>query len=660
MSGIAGAVGRFDEPRALAARLAGTLVYREEATDLWWAPGVALCRVHHESSNTAPQPSVSGDGLRRLVFWGDLFNDDRLRQTLSRPTLRQDDAELVLALIDEHGINIVEKFDGSFAFAMHDQSTGELILANDRFSSRPLYYAALPAGGIAFGSQVRTVLHAPGVERRLDERAVRELFHYQRVHRTRTLIRSVAMVPPATILRASRRDTQLNLKSWFQMDYRPEHRSVSYWADAMADRFQRSTKNALRGSKRAGLLLSGGLDSRMIVAASDTPIVCLHFNDSRNREFETASRVAAARGFEFRYLKRPDSHYAAMYDQALDVSDGLYGFHHSHHIGLLPQGESDVMLHGYVPELFFRGTNLPHVDRTLFGRKFWTNDFESLQPLDPSLTRDNIAVQIRARLKYSLNRKQLHRFFCDRWANDFESQMLESAEELVADARPHSDDPFDWFIWADTRYQCKYPSFLFEVALRPFHTERSVVLQNEILDLHLHMPVRMRSNSHVWCLAVQRLNEKVAGVPNANTGRSIFPGPSDLAREVGARVMRRLAMPHNPADEVPPERPWHSNGSWPSFGKMITHEAELRRTLTAVISDPEAIDPEIFDVKKIQGALAEHVSGTADHNHFLMMVLTFGGWHRKYGPPGRGLATQSAHESALPRVRRVNVAHQTE
>jgi hypothetical protein len=151
------------------------------------------------------------------------------------------------------------------------------------------------------------------------------------------------------------------------------------------------------------------------------------------------------------------------------------------------------------------------------------------------------------------------------------------------------------------------------------------------------MPVDVRSDSRVWNLAVRRLSPEVAAVPNANTGRSLFPGAIELGREVAMRIGRRLAIAAPLASPaMKREMPWHTDGSWPSFGKLLTHETSLRNLLTETVNDPSAIDPEIFDTGRIGAAVEEHFLGRRDHGEFLMLLLTFGGWHRKYGPAGNG------------------------
>jgi len=426
------------------------------------------------------------------------------------------------------------------------------------------------------------------------------------------------MLAPGTTLTACR--GKVSLDCWFNMEYRPERHSDVEWAEEIAAAFSRSTRNAMAESSSVGLLLSGGLDSRMVVAAAERPIRCFHFNDWRNRECRSAERIAAKRGFPFRYIERPDAHYVRLFDAAVDVSDGLYGFVHAHPLGLIPTDEADVVMHGFAPELFFRGTNLPRIGRT--GHEI----------VDPDLTADTVAAKIVTSLKYSLASRRPHQWFTPKLRDGFAGTVRRSADELLSEARQASTSPYDWFTWADTRYHVKYPSFLFERCLRPFHIERSVTLQNHVVDLHLRLPVEARSNSRIWNLAVRRLNSAVARVPDANTGQSpVLPRLANATLALPSRLARRVKKPH------PPDPPWRSQRSWPNFSLQISHDPRLRNLIAGAIRNDEALDPDIFDRSRIDAALAEHVEGRANHQESLLLLATIGEWHRRYGPPGHNL-----------------------
>ena len=633
MTGIAGAVGpRLVDPVALASRMVAAMRFHDDAREeIWTSRDAILCQVH--CGGAEGQPVKSPDGERRILFWGHLQRTDTLRRRLEKggrgPRPGATDAELVLALYDQCGSALLPDLDGSFCFAIYDATQRELLLANDRFSSYPIYWTRSPQGALVFGSYVHAVLQAPEVPRDLDERAVRELFHFRRVLGTRTLNHAVSMLAPATLLRfrhADSRGGEVRLEPWFQLDYRPERRSEGEWAEALAEACRGSIRRTMEGDERTGLLLSGGLDSRMVVAASERPVRCFHMNDSRNQEYETARRIAAAAGYEFTYLERPGDHYAALFEDAVAIGNGQYAFIGAHTIGLLPPGEVDAMLHGYAPDLHFRGTTLPHANRTAFGKTYRTT-------LDPRITADDVATQMVARLKYSQRGDRPQQLFAKTWAEDFEASMLASAQEMVDEARPHSADPYDWFLWPDIWYYCKFPSFLFVSSIRTFLPERSFLVDKELLDLHLRMPVGARANSRIWNRAVRRLAPRVAAVPDANTGHSPFlPEPAAAALDAGRSLGRRLGLGKRPR-----RAPGHGIGSWPTWHELIVHNRPLRSLIEGVLSDPEAIDPEIFDLARIEAVLDEHLSFRKNHRMFLFTLATFGGWHRKYGPPGRGL-----------------------
>ncbi len=603
--------------------MVGTLTATRDRQTVWAGPEALLCHAALPG-NVNARSALQEDGGRRIAFWGALHDAQALRPAAEPrdPSETPDDAGLALSLFARDGIDALKRLDGSFALAIHDAQSGELVVANDRFSSRPLYWATTGSGDVVFGSQVHTVLQHPRVSRELNRRSVFELMHYQRVHGTRTLNAAVQMLPPGTILRVT--DGRARVLRWFQMTYRPEALHQEEWMDEMASAFKTSTRRSMEGAEKVGLLLSGGLDSRMVVAATDRDLHCYHFNDHHNQEFERARRIAAIEDHAFTYLPRPANHYAELFDAAVDVGDGHYSFVHGHPIGLLPHDEVDVMLHGFAPELYFRGTNLPHKHVSFMGKEIWSGPDLTLAP-------DEVALEIVTRLKYSQSSIQPWRFFREE-ADAFEDEMLSSARELVDEARIYSPDPNDWFIWADTYYHCKYPSFLFEAAIRPSQHERSIVFHNHILDLHLRMPVQSRADSRVWAGALQRLSPDVAKVPDANTGYSPLMAPVVVTSlTLAGRAARRLRP------VKPRWTPGQTSTSWPNFSEYIVVNKALRNLVEGVLRDPEALDPSLFDLSYVERVLAEHLSGLKNHATSLLLLATFGGWHKKYGPPARRL-----------------------
>src|SRR4051794_4217982 len=120
------------------------------------------------------QPMSSQDGSLTIVFNGEIFNAPELRAELEREGVPfssdHSDTEVVLSLY-ELGGEFLTRLNGMFAFVIHDARKDVLFGARDRFGIKPLYYAR-PNGELAFASELRALLHVPGVERRVDASAL--------------------------------------------------------------------------------------------------------------------------------------------------------------------------------------------------------------------------------------------------------------------------------------------------------------------------------------------------------------------------------------------------------------------------------------------------------------------------------------------------------
>ena len=116
---------------------------------------LALLQSAQEKPGEHVDPPLENGGIT-MVFDGNLCNRDQLRFTLEERGVRfrdGTDAEIVLQSYLSCGEACIAKFEGSWAFALFDQSTGKLLLSRDRFGSRPLYYRETPTG-FWFGSDV--------------------------------------------------------------------------------------------------------------------------------------------------------------------------------------------------------------------------------------------------------------------------------------------------------------------------------------------------------------------------------------------------------------------------------------------------------------------------------------------------------------------------
>ncbi|WP_369268854.1 N-acetylglutaminylglutamine amidotransferase [Streptomyces sp. R11] len=278
MCGLTGEV-RFDGRRAdLAAveRMADRLAARGPDGQGTWARGpVALGHRRLkiiDLSDRGAQPMTDARGEVTGVFNGCVYNHPELREELRSLGHRFEstsDTEVVLKAYQQWGTACVEHFLGMFAFALVEHRTGRVVLARDRLGIKPLYLARTPER-LRFASTLPALLAAGDVDTSLDPVAVHQyLSWHATVAAPRTVLNGVQKLPPATVRIVEPDGTHRDHCYW-QPSYtrRPEYAGMGTdeWRDAVLDALRTAVRRRMVSDVEVGVLLSGGLDSSLIVA----------------------------------------------------------------------------------------------------------------------------------------------------------------------------------------------------------------------------------------------------------------------------------------------------------------------------------------------------------------------------------------------------------
>jgi len=627
MSGIVGYINNIEKASSvLLDSMSESIRYTESARiDKWNDDFVAISRVHHAIINPEPQPIFNEDKSIFSVMFGEVFDYEEQKIKLihngHKFKFEDNDAEYCLHLYEEKGENAFKELNGSFCIGIYNLATHELLLVNDRFSSHPLFYYLTDKNTLLFGTQLSSILQSSEVPRELNMEAIFEFFTFQQVLGTKTFFKDTNLLPPATVLHY--RAGNISFVPYWEMKYKEEKHPEGYYVDKLATAIKKSVERSTQRNYRFGLLLSGGLDSRMILAASHKKMVCFTFGDFENREVKIAKKIAEVKGCKHVFLKRDRDHYVNLLDKAVEIGDGMYGYVHAHSVGFfdLIQKECDVLLHGFATERFFRGTNLPYSSLKFLGKSFFTKR--------DKLSNENLPHKIIDKCRNSLHHKNPQQLFIKFYSSILDSVLLDSVNNILNEAETNCTNIYDKFIWFDTHYQSRSRAFLFEKSIRSFINERSIVFDNNLLDLHLKMPVDLRSTSKIWKKALVKLNPKIAAISDANTGYSIFiPEYLEWVSTVSRRIASKLhllgsrQLPH----------PTYTQGSWPNFSELIRHNEKIKKLISDTLRDPECLHPNIFDIQRVEEMFKEHLNGEDEYTEFLFLLLTFGKWYKKYGP----------------------------
>ncbi|MFD1476518.1 N-acetylglutaminylglutamine amidotransferase [Ancylobacter polymorphus] len=222
-------------------------------------------------SDKAAQPMVDPELGLTLTFNGCIYNYPELRAALEAKGYRffsQGDTEVILKAYHAWGEACVERFHGMFAFAIAERDSGAVVLARDRFGIKPLYYTERNKR-LRFASSLPALLAAGDVDTSIDRDA---LHNYMSFHAVvpppRTILKGVRKLPPATVRRYAP-DGSFTERVYWRPPYerRPEDAALSAndWRDRVLDALRTAVRRRMVADVPVGVLLSGGVDSSIIV-----------------------------------------------------------------------------------------------------------------------------------------------------------------------------------------------------------------------------------------------------------------------------------------------------------------------------------------------------------------------------------------------------------
>jgi len=234
------------------------------------------------------QPLFDETGRIVLFYNGEIYNSLELRRQLEREGVRfrtQSDGEVICHLYRKYGRSLFEMLDGMFAVALWDDEKQILIIARDFPGEKPLYYSHLAGGGIAFASEIGSLLECKAVSRELDIQSLWDFPSFLWVPEPRTIYRDIhALLPGEGLEISARRMTAFSFKERIPLPnlaYATDDEVITSVRRIVSD----AVKSRLLSEVPVGAFLSGGLDSSIVcsIARRELPELhtfCIGFEDS--------------------------------------------------------------------------------------------------------------------------------------------------------------------------------------------------------------------------------------------------------------------------------------------------------------------------------------------------------------------------------------------
>jgi asparagine synthase (glutamine-hydrolysing) len=602
-------------------RMVDTLVHRgPDGSGTYVAAGVALGMRRLAVIDVAggQQPMSNETGEITVVFNGEIYNHRELRAELERAGHRlrtRSDTEVIPHLYEEHGLGFLARLNGMFAIALWDAARRQLLLARDKIGVKPLFWSRRD-GRLCFGSEVKAILAADGSSRELDLVGLDQLLTFEYTASPRTLFADVHKLPPGGWL--TWREGVLETGSFFAWPVAADAHDddVERWTSLLRTTLDAAVERQMISDVPLGALLSGGIDSSILVAAmsraSAQPVrtFSIGFADRSYDELRYARLVAQRFATEH--------HEAVLEPRALDLVERVirhldqpiadFSVFPTLLVSEIARGQVTVALSGDGGDELFAGYDAYVADRLARG---------SLDALPAAVRRALLAVA--SRVPGSPAKKGLRNTV---------KRLLEGA------ALPARWGHQRWmvFLSPEQRTALYRPDFARAVAGEAERTLLSFLdnpgpdpLQRAMnCDLRFYLPEDILPKVDLMSMAVS-LEARVPYLDDEVVALALAL-PSRLKWRRGTRkwILRRAY-----ADVLPREILERGKE-----GFSIPMKSWLSREWRPLVHDllsPDALARDgLLEPRAVARLVAEHESGRVNHSHLLWALLVFQLWKRTW------------------------------
>ena len=526
----------------------------------------------------------------------------------------QRDDEAVMRAYDRaaNAADFLRSLNGSFLVLLYDAASGSLVIGNDRFASLAFFYSwdgDRLTGALSF-KQLFGARRAAG-RAALDPEALFEFLYFRRLFGERSYDRNIVYLPSAACLRLTPDSQAAQAERYWQPDYGAKHPGDERLVGDLAEALRQAVAATTSDGRRFGLLLSGGLDSRAILAAMPRPLPCITTARARNTEVAVAAEVAAAAGAPHHFVPRPPDLYDDAVDDAVFLTGGMQIYSEAHFLGYAPSllPLADSLLIGLGFDIFFGGLYLPKEPARLLGRPALHH---RLLPLSKDLAGDFIAG-----VKYRLKTSDPFALVKPAARPRLQEHLRQAVEEILDRGRALGAEGYDLWEYMHLHNLSRHYSFPMMASIRSFADCRAPALDNRLFDLAIAMTAQQKRDGTAYQDAIGRLDPAVMAVRNANTN---VAARHSLRRQTAIKAVKMAG--NRLFGSAYPQSPGWQDRSWPSPKAALEANPKTMRHINGLARSARLADVAWLDMDALARTLEEHAAGRHDHAICLNVLLT--------------------------------------
>ncbi len=271
MCGFCGFTGELADREQVLRQMAEAITHRGPDSDGFFTDStvsMGFRRLSIIDLEAGHQPLYNEDKSLVLTFNGEIYNYRKLREELLKAGhvfATESDSEVLLHGFEEWGEELLPRLRGMFGFAIWNKNTDTLFIARDFFGIKPVYYTRLSDGRLVYGSEIKSILLHPDVEKRFNPNALDGYLSFQYSVPDETFFEGIFCLPPAHCLWF--KDGEITVKRYWEAVFTPDEDMTLETAVDEIDRVFTDSVEAHRISDvEVGCFLSSGVDSSFVAS----------------------------------------------------------------------------------------------------------------------------------------------------------------------------------------------------------------------------------------------------------------------------------------------------------------------------------------------------------------------------------------------------------
>jgi asparagine synthase (glutamine-hydrolysing) len=614
MVGLAGIVttqNKHIDVEKLLPGMCNSIKHREgQKIELHFNNGIGLGRVHLGKFNPEPQPIFNEDKTKCIMMDGEIYDYQNIKNQLiikGHKFSEDNEPELILHLYEEYGNNFVNKLNGCFSLVIWDEKLQTLLIANDRYGLRPVYYTD-QNGYLLFGSEVKALLQDKTFKRTVDDRSVSEFFFFGYILGNKTFFKGIELLPPGSLMMYAR--GQVRVERYWDFNFNPEdeYHTEEYYIEILSELISKAVKRRMKGNHRIGVPLSGGLDSRTIVASIDKehyPIHTFTYGKQKCNDMRFAQMIANKLGTTHHYFEFKPEDIAPYIEEVVYTTDGMMN------IINLPRMQTneeitefmDVMLHGWIGDSLIGSRNLI---------KDIPDDADNFQ-----VFRDYAEIKLPIDFFKDL--------FNDSYFPLFEENLSSSKEYILkmGEKVKSMSNRSLFFNLKERQHRLIKGGFVF---IRNFVEFRNPFSDYDYVDFCLKIPPKFKlNNKQLYRKMVLTMFPHLRDVPYQKTGLPLYMSKFQIRLMLSPRTIFNKIT-----ENIFRFRLFFNDVELADFDKWMRENKKLKEYIKNILLDQRTLKRPYFNEKYIKHIFDSHMSGKKDYSKLIGLLITFELWNRQF------------------------------